>query len=77
MRKCLHDILSSITMKVLKYDAQSSDKDLMRPTRIEVHVDSFAKAGKTREKRSLLECERTFFDNKTEITFAEETLNFA
>ena len=49
----------------------------MRPTRIEVHVDSFAKAGKTREKRSLLECERTFFDNKTEITFAEETLNFA
>ena len=76
MKKCLHDRLSSATMKLINYDALSSDEDQMHPTRTEVHVDSFAKAGKMSKQRALLECERRFFDNKSEITFAEANSDF-
>ena len=43
MRNFLHDSLSSTTMKVINYDAWSSDKDQMYSTQREVHVDSCAK----------------------------------
>ena len=76
MRKCLNDSLSSAKMNVINYDAWSSDKDLIHPTRKEVHVDPFAKSSKTCKQRALLECERIFFDNKTKITFAEENSDF-
>ena len=43
----------------------------MDPDRREVHACLFARAGKVCKQRALLECERRFLDNRTEIAFAE------
>ena len=75
-RNFLHDSLPSKTMKFINYEICSSDKDLTHPTRGEAHVDSFTKVGKTSKQRALLECERRFFDNRTEINFAEVNSEF-
>ena len=53
-----------------------SDEHMMNPTRSEVNVDSFTETDKICKKRALLECERTFFNNETEITLSEINAEF-
>ena len=76
MRKSLRDSLSRATMRLINADKWSSDKEMMHTTRSEVNVNSFSKAGKICKMRALLECERRFFNNKSEITFAEANSEF-
>ena len=71
MMKSLHDNLSRVTMILINTEKQSSDKHMIHPTRSKVHADSFAETIKICIKNALLECERIFFDNKREKTFAE------
>ena len=71
MQKSLHDRLSRVTMRMINSDQWSSNKDMMHPTRSDVNVNSFSKAKNPCKRRALLQCERIFFNNKSEITFAE------
>ena len=71
MRKVLHDSLTRKTMELIDVEDWSTHKLMSHPTRSEVNVDSFAKAGRLCRTRAMLECERTFFNNKTEKTFSE------
>ena len=63
-------------MLLINAELWSSDKYMIRPTRSEVNVDSFTETVIFFKKRALLECERRFFDNKTENTFAEDNVEF-
>ena len=65
MRKYLHDSLLRATMQLIHH-----------PTRSEANADSFNEARKTCKKIELLECERIFFNNKLEKTFAEANADF-
>ena len=50
---------------------------MKRPTRSEVNDNSFTEVGNTCKKRALIECERIFFDNKSEKLFLVIILIFA
>ena len=63
-------------MRVINTDQWSRDKEMMHPNRSEVNINSFTKSGKTWKIRALLECERRFFNNKSEINFAEANSEF-
>ena len=71
MRGFLHDRLSSDTMTCVDVDIWSSKKDCMCRTRSEVRVATHTVAGKICLERALLETERRYFNDKTEITFAK------
>ena len=71
MRKLLHDILSKDTILLTCIEQCSSANHVTHPTRSEASIDSFAYTGKVFRSRALLECERRFFDDKIEETFAE------
>ena len=77
MRKSLYDSLSRDTMLLINTEQWSSDKDVTHPIRSEENVDSFTEIGKFCKKRALLECERRFFDNKTENDFVERNDEFS
>ena len=49
---------------------------MIRPSRLEVNVTSFAEAGRTFLRKAILECERIFFNNESDHTFAESTCEF-
>ena len=74
--KSLHDSLSRTRMCVINADHWNSDKDMMHSTRSAVNVNSFTKAEKTCKMRAFLECEISFFNNESEITFAEANSDF-
>ena len=76
MRKSLHGSLSMGTTHVINADLYSSNKVMIRPTRLEVNTNSFAETRKTCIRRDLLECERRFFNNKTKFAFAESNREF-
>ena len=71
MRKALHDSSSRDAMSLIDVDDWSSNKEETHPTRSEVKVESFAVAVKICRKRALLETERRFFNNKTEVTVVQ------
>ena len=71
MRKSLHNSLSRGTVCAINADLWSSNKAKIHPNRSEVNANSFTETRKTCIRRALLEFERRFFDNKTELTFAE------
>ena len=54
MLKALHDGLTQKTMKLIDVEDWSAHKLMVRPTRSEVNVDSFAKAGRLCRTRELL-----------------------
>ena len=76
MRKSLHDRLSRGTMYTINTYLWSSNEDVIHSTRSKVSVSSFTETGRTRLKRSLLECERFFFNNESECTFTESNCEF-
>ena len=76
MRKALHDIFSRVTVTLTDAEEWSAHKEIVHPTRSEPNVDSFAEKVKVYRTRELLKCERRFFNNKTEETFAERNTEF-
>ena len=76
MRKCLHDSLSSTTMKAINYDSWSSYKDEMHPTRREAHVDSFEKASKHANKEHCLNVKEDSSTKKLKFLVLRQTLDF-
>ena len=58
-------------MNIINTYIWSSNKVMIHPTRSEVNTNSSTDTRKTYIRRSLLECERRFFNNKTEFSFAE------
>ena len=63
-------------MCIINAGPWSSQKAMTRPTISVVNVTSFAYTGRTFLKRDMLECERRFFNNKTEIIFAKQNCEF-
>ena len=78
MRTSLHNSLSRDDMTSIDVGELSAHKEMMHPTRSEANVDSFAKkTGKVCGTRSLLKCERKFFNRKAEDAFAERSTEFS
>ena len=76
MRKSLHDFLSRNTIALVDVEDWSANKEKIHPTRLEVSVNSFKETGIVYRTRALLECERRFFNNETEETFAQSKSDF-
>ena len=69
--KVMHDSLSRVTACLVGVDDRSANKERARPTRSEAKVESLAGARKPCRIRALLETGRRFFNNETEVTFAQ------
>ena len=57
-------------MLLINTEQSSNDIVMIHPIRSEAKIDSFAEIGKKFKKRSLLKCNRIFFQNKKK-TFVE------
>jgi len=68
-KKKLHNHLSQSSLLLI--DADNWRVDQKDPPRIRVDVATFTAAGKTCLRRALLETERRFFGNRTEVVFTE------
>ena len=75
MRKAFHDSLSRDAMPLIDVEDWSANKEKFHPTRPEVNV-SFAETGIVCRTRSLLECERSFFNDEKEENFAQSNSEF-
>ena len=76
MRKALHDSLPRDAMALIGVEDWSTNKERIHPTRSEASVSSFVEKGLVCITRALLECERRFFNDKTEETFAQSNSEF-
>ena len=61
VRKSLHDSLWRATMRIINTDHLSSDKEIIHPTRSEINVNSFTKAGKNMQNENITRMRNKIF----------------
>ena len=71
VRNYLYDSLSSRNMCIINTDLWVGNTAMIHPARSEDNVTSITNIGRTCLKRTLLECEKSRFKNKTEYIFVE------
>ena len=75
-RKTMHDSSSRDAIASKDVEDYSANKERIYPTRSEENVNSFTGTGLVYRIRSLLECERRLFNDKTEETFSQSNSEF-